>query len=416
MKRLKILLSAYACEPDKGSEPGLGWSVAREMAKYHDIWVLTRANNRASIERALRRHPVPQLSFAYFDLPSWARWWKHGSLGVQIYYYLWQVGILFIIRKLHGKVGFDLVHHVTFGKYWTPSLLALLPIPFVWGPLGGAESAPRAFWVDFGFRGKSHEVVRELARWLGEHGPLVRQTVARSALILARTEETAHRLRRLGARDIRIFSDTSLRAAEMDRLARSPSSNGGPVRFVGIGNLLHLKGFHLGLRAFARANIKDAEYWIVGDGPERERLKSAAHHLGIDDRVRFWGALRREEALQKLAACHALVHPTLHDSGGWVCVEAMAVGRPVICLDLGGPRALVTDRTGLKVGAHDPQQAVCDLAKAMQRLAADPELRATLGEGGKQRIRDVFCWEPRGALLSSMYSQLVHNAKAGRAL
>ena len=404
-------MSAYACEPGKGSEQGVGWSMAREMAKYHDVWVITRANNRASIERALRDHPPSQLCFVYFDLPSWSRWWKRGQRGLQVYYYLWQVGAYFLARRFHRTVGFDVVHHVTFGKYWTPSFLALLPIPFVWGPVGGAESAPRAFWVNLGPRGKSHETIRALARWLGERDPFVVLTARRSAIALAKTEETARRLRRLGARDVRIFFEAGLPAAEIDRLAHSASSNGGTIRFVGVGNLLHLKGFHLGLCAFARAGIKNAEYWIIGDGPEREHLKAAAHDLGIAERVRFWGWLPRAEALQRLAECHALVHPSLHDSGGWVCMEAMAAGRPVICLDLGGPAAQVTDHTGLKVHARDPQQAVRDLAEAMRRLAGAPELRALLGEAGKRRSREVFCWEPKGALLNAMYAQACHTAK-----
>ncbi len=413
MKRLRILLSAYACEPNKGSEPGVGWSVAREVAKYHDVWVITRANNRTSIERALGRHALPQLSFVYFDLPVWSRWWKRGQRGVQIYYYLWQVGIYFVARRLHRAVGFDVVHHVTFGKYWAPSLLALLPVPFVWGPVGGGESAPRAFWGDFGPRGKSHEATRALARWLGERDPLVRLTARRSSLALAKTEATACRLRKLGARTIRIFFEAGLPTAELDRLAQSPPSNGRPVRFVGIGNLLHLKGFHLGLCAFARANIKDAEYWIIGNGPERPRLERVAQDLGIADRVRFWGELPREETLQRLVESHALVHPSLHDSGGWVCVEAMAAGRPVICLDLGGPAVQVTEATGLKVRALDPQQAVRDLAEAMLRLAGTPGLRGMLGAAGRRRSRNVFCWERKGALLNAMYQQVSHNGKDG---
>ena len=45
-KRLKIFISAYACEPEKGSEPGIGWNVVNELAKYHEVHVLTRANNQ----------------------------------------------------------------------------------------------------------------------------------------------------------------------------------------------------------------------------------------------------------------------------------------------------------------------------------------------------------------------------------
>ena len=83
---MKILLSAYACEPRKGSEPGVGWSAALLLSDEHDVWVLTRANNRAAIERELGRCPLPRLHFVYYDLPSWARWWKRRRRGLQLYY------------------------------------------------------------------------------------------------------------------------------------------------------------------------------------------------------------------------------------------------------------------------------------------------------------------------------------------
>ena len=160
-------MSVYACEPGKGSEPGVGWNAVREVARFHKVWAITRANNRRSIEQALTEEPMPNVHWIYFDLPRWARFWKKGHRGVRFYYYLWQIGIYSKAKKLHRRVGFDLAHHITFVKYWVPSLISLLPIPFVWGPVGGAESAPLSFWSCFSFRGKIHEVLRHIARaWL----------------------------------------------------------------------------------------------------------------------------------------------------------------------------------------------------------------------------------------------------------
>lgn len=406
-RRLRVLLSAYACEPSRGSEPGVGWNVAREVSEYHDVWVLTRANNRTSIEAALNRDPMPGLRFAYYDLDPRVRWWKRGPRGVHLYYYLWQLGAYFVARRLHRDVRFDLVHHVTIGKYWAPSFLALLPPPFVWGPVGGGESVPKPFWRSFTFRGKSYEIMREAGRWVGEQDPFVRLTARRSALALAKTEETAKRLRRLGAKAVCVFSEAGLRASEITRLAEYALPNHSPVRFIGIGTLLQLKGFHLGLRAFALASIRDAEYWIIGDGPERRDLGALARQLGIADKVRFWGWLPREETLRKLGDGHILVHPSLHDSGGWVCVEAMAAGRPVICLNLGGPPVQLTEHTGVSVHAHNPDQAVRDLAEAMRRLAHSPELRQVMGKAGRQRTAKTFCWEYKGKLLDTMYREAI---------
>jgi glycosyltransferase involved in cell wall biosynthesis len=412
--RLKVLVSAYACEPGKGSEPGVGWNVAREVARFHDIWVLTRENNRASIELMLSEHPVPGLRVVFFDWPPWLRWYKRGKVGLQIYYYLWQIGAYFVARKLQSRIGFDLVHHVTIAKYWTPSLLALLPVPFIWGPVGGGESAPRAFWTGWSFRGKAFETLRNVARWVGEHDPLVRLTSSRSALVLAKTEETAARLARLRAGNVHLLPGESLPEPEADRLAQYPAPPAGRLRFISIGTLLHLKGFDLGLRAFAQAQLRDAEFWIIGDGPERERLEALSRDLGIAERVHFFGWLPRAETLERLRDVHALIHPTLHDSGSWVCAEAMMAGRAVICLDLGGPAAQVTAQTGFKIRAQGPRQAVHEIAAALRRLASNADLGRTMGEAGRLRAQALCRWEPRGRLLAAFYRQALQGSARAR--
>src|SRR5207302_2919126 len=129
---VNVLISAYACRPDRGSEPGVGWNVVRQIARAHDVWVLTRAANRSSIESFLAREPLPRARFVYLDLPRWARFWKQGRRGLRLYYYLWQLMAYRAGRRLHRAVAFDVVHHVTLVSYWMPSFLALLPLPFVW--------------------------------------------------------------------------------------------------------------------------------------------------------------------------------------------------------------------------------------------------------------------------------------------
>ena len=408
MKRLKVLLSAYSCEPGRGSEPGVGWNVVREAAKYHEVWVLTRPDESgAVIEAELARNPIPNLHFIYFTIPIWADGWRWGSTGaMQLHYYLWQIQAYFVARRLHCKIGFDIVHHVTFVKYSNPSFLSLLPVPFIWGPVGGGESAPKAFWQDFSLRAKAYETVRNLVRWLGEHDPFVHLTARRSALVRATTVDTAERLYRMGVRNVQILPEAGLSKEDIALLSRYGSPPSTPVRFISMGRLLHWKGFHLGLRAFARADLPDAEYWLLGDGPEQQRLQTLAQELDIAHRVKFWGRLPREETLQKLGECHVLVHPSLHDSGGWVCMEAMATGRPVICLDLGGPAIQVTKETGLKIPAHYPDRAVYGLSEAMVYLAKNSELRARMGLAGQKLVSEAYSWQAKGECLTQVYEEV----------
>ena len=406
-RSMKLLLSAYACEPEKGSEPGVGWAAAVALARSsHQVWVLTRLVNRTAIERGLAYVPGSDLHFVYYDLPGWTRWWKRGQRGVQFYYYLWQLGAYFVARRLHREIGFDLVHHVTFVKYWAPSFLALLRVPFIWGPVGGADRVPTAFWWTFGPGGAAFEAARDAARWLGEHDPFVLLTARRSALALAATAATAERLRKLAARDVRVFTSLGLLNNEIARVADKPHPAGNAVRFISIGNLYRWKGIHLGLRAFAASGLEEAEYWIVGDGPERHRLERLAEDLRVARRVTLWGRLPRAAALEKLGDAHVLVFPGLRDSGGMAWVEAMAMGRPVICLDLGGPGQLPDD-SGVRIPARSSEQVVCDLAAAMRRLARDGELRLRMGSAGRRRSLEAYRWEEKVMQFETFYRQVV---------
>ncbi len=408
MDSLKVLISAYACKPGSGSDPGIAWDIAREMVKYHKVWVLTRESNRALIEAELSRNPVPGLNFVYYDLPFWLRWLRHQSWGIQIHYYLWQLGAYLQAKALHSAVNLNLIHHVSYIKYSSPSFLSLLPVPFIWGPIGGGESAPKSFWRDFSLRGKAYEVLRSSARWVGEHDPFVRLTARRSALAWATTEDTAHRLQRIGARDVQVLPCVGLPESEIEILAQYSTLERPSVRFISIGRVLHWKGFHLGLRAFAQAKLPDdAEYWILGEGPELSQLQVLAEELGISSRVKFWNRLPRKETLQSLGGCAALVHPSLHDSGGMVCLEAMAAGCPVICLDLGGPAVSVTHETGFKIPADSPEQTVQEIAKAMTNLAQDPDLQMRMGRAAQRRIHEVFSCSVRGQFIDQTYREIV---------
>src|SRR4051812_24236513 len=91
---MRVLMGAYACEPVQGSEPAVGWHWALEACRAgHEVWVLTRANNRSAIEAAMPAIDGPRPQFAFIDLPAPLRTLKRrgGHIGLLAYYYGWQL-------------------------------------------------------------------------------------------------------------------------------------------------------------------------------------------------------------------------------------------------------------------------------------------------------------------------------------
>jgi glycosyltransferase involved in cell wall biosynthesis len=120
-------------------------------------------------------------------------------------------------------------------------------------------------------------------------------------------------------------------------------------------------------------------------------------------------AVVREEALRHLRHSYALVHPSLHDSGGLVCLEAMAAGKPIICLKLGGPAQQVQESCGILVDACSSDEAVLALAEAMKRLAKERQLSCKMGMAGIERVKSSFVWSSRTRAIAGIYTDVLRS-------
>ena len=408
---MKVLISAYACEPERGSEPGVGWNWVFHLSQFHEVWVVTRAENQETIDSYLLTHPLPAVHWIYVNLPGLSSLFKRGHRGEQIYYLLWQLVIYFAVKRLQRKIGFDIIHHVTLVNYWIPTFLAILPVPYIWGPVGGGDATPAPFYASFPFRKRMFEYCRRIACRIGESCYFVSKTAKKASVALATTQETALRLKKLGADNVQLFSQVALPESEIEWLTNLPVHNTDPFRIVSLGNLLHLKGYDLAIKAFKEMQAKhlQSEYWLIGEGPERTRLLRLVQELRIADRVHFLGTLPRKEAFARLAQCSVLLHPCLHDSVEWACAEAMAAGQPVICLDLAGPTLQVTEKTGYKIPAISPEQVVSAIANAMLELARNPERRMAMGWEARSRVKENASWKGKAEIMNRFYNVAAAN-------
>ena len=381
-----------------------------QLGRFHDAWVLTWGKNRAAIEEALRDRSMPSVRFVYVDLPHWcAPLWRIPG-GIQFFVYLWQIAAYRTARALHRRIRFEAFHHVTYANDWMASIIgALLPVPFIRGPGGGAQRIPRTFLTEYTPLGRLGERARSLGQWLFRRDPLFIKGQERARAILVCNHEALQAVPPRWRGKVTLFPVNGMNAEDLEYLAslRVPQA-ATTFRVVSAGKLIRLKGFALAIKAFGRfvTGHSDAELLIIGDGPDRRYLEELVRSLGLQEQVCLRPWMPRHELLGLLASCDVLLFPSLRDGGGAVVIEAMAAGTPVVCLDLGGPALHVTPACGIKIAPATPEEAVTGLAEALERLYADEACCERMGRVARVRIEEAYHWDRLGERLFGLYADV----------
>lgn len=413
MRKTRILAGVFTCCPPgkpgfTGGEDVLGWNLLQQIAKKHEVWAITNSEDRASIEETLKEQSVPNIEFCFVGLPSFLRPLLNIQAGHQLYYYFWQIRAYFTARRLNKAIGFDLFHHITYANDWGASYIgALLPIPYVRGPGGGAHRTPGVLQAEYQLSGRIWEKVRSLGQWVFRHDPFfVRgQSRARAIMVCNRDSEAA--LPRRWADKSSLFPVSGISSEDLNAKPQSVEDKGN-FHVLSAGSLLRIKGFGLGIRAFKKFSDRypDSCFSIIGTGPEGAKLRTLVQEYGLDDKVNLVPEVPRGELMSKMAGCDVLLFPSMRDGGGTVVIEAMSVGKPVVCLDIGGPGMHITEECGVKITPSSPEETVDRLAEALERLYLDPELRRRLGEAGRARAENDYHWDRLGDRLTEIYQQI----------
>lgn len=395
---MNVLLSAYACKPDSGSEPGNGWNWALHLAERGmRVTVLTRREGQAAIEASLRKHPNPNLSVAYVTVP--------GNLfrtGSGIHYFVWQFCAVRVARSLHRKNQFDVAHHVTYTSIHVPTQLWRLGIPTIFGPVGGGQTAPPAMLSYFG-SARWQERARTLLTASLRYSLFHRRWLSRMSTLYAANSATLAIMHKLGRPDARLQFDISITPDCIAEEPRAFAEENKPLRVIWVGRLLPRKALPLALDAFAQVR-QPALLTIVGSGLPEETVRQMVRSRGLEGRVAWAG---RRLTLGEVYAAYQqhdiLFFTSLRDTSGLQIIEAMARGLPVVTLDLHGASDVVSDATGIKVPVTDPAGVARDLAAAIDRFALKtPEEKAEMSRNAWEFAK-CYTWASRAASTESLY-------------
>ena len=305
------------------------------------------------------------------------------------------------IRRLIAEQGISVVHQPIPVSPKEPSLIYGLGVPVVIGPMNGGMNYPPGFRK---LQGTTERLALATGRRLADLLNRLLPGKRHAAMLLVANERTRAALPRGVCSNVAMLVENGVDltlwsvpdSSASERTSRS-------ARFVFMGRLVALKAVDLLLIAFKRASAHTAmSLSIIGGGDEQANLEQMASTLGIlgetsnqPGKVNFLGWMAQAECARQLAQSDALVLPSLHECGGAVLLEAMAMEVPVIATAWGGPLDYLDSSCGVLVNPVSRDEFIEHLTLALMRFATEPENRRAMGKVGRLKVVRDFDWETK---------------------
>ncbi len=404
---MKILYSAYACDPNRGSEFGNGWNWAyNNVLLGHEVWCLTSMKSFASIEKKLESLDNPKLHIVFVEVPNWVdQIYRYGPF-IYFSYLFWQQRAYLKAKQLHKETSFDIIHHTTWGSLQLGSALWKLEVPMVFGPCGGGQFPPKSFKKYF-FEFWKTEVSRKwVSQILLKINPNVKKTLKNAKLVLTTNSETLEMAQSNGAKNVKLFLDTSL-PEEFFPIEIPVRNVKSKIKILWVGRLFARKGLPLVLDALSKVD-KDIpfELTVLGEGPMDKYIDHWNREYKLEGKINWLGKVSWEEVKNAYESHDVFMFCSLRDSSAAQLLEAMAFGLPIITLNLHGAKNLVPDEAGIKIEAIDPERTSSDLAQAVEDLYSNPLRRNELGKCGFNFAK-TQTWKIKTGIVNKYYQEII---------
>ena len=384
----KVLLSAYACIPNVGSEEETGWTYARLLSQHDtEVHCLTQVKGKAAIDAVLQTGLYPNLTVHYVAVPEWLdRAYHKGLPGLYFHYLYWQWEASQLARQLDKTHQFNLVHHITYGSIQLGSFMYRLRKPFIFGPVSGGQQAPESMKQYFGNYWGREQMRARVGKVLEYLNPGFYKTLSRADRVIVTNADTYRLARRLRPeKPIERVLDGGIGESF---LPQPPVEHmpGDILKLLWVGRMLPRKALELTIQALGQVDASlPVQLTIVGGkGDLADQVPYYIEHYGVSDRVNWVGHVTHDEVKSFFRESDVFFFTSLRDSGPHQLMEAMAYSLPIVTIDIHGQAEIVNDETGIRVPVTTPDQVAADLARAIEWMAAHPTKRLEMGRNGYQ--------------------------------
>lgn len=407
---LKILINAYACSPNWGSEPGMAWNWCSNLAKYCELYIITEGEWRDEIEEALKTHPNGKnMHFYYNPVPEKVRkmCWNQGDWRFYYYYRKWQKKTLEIAQQICKEHKIDVIHQLNMIGFREPGLLWKIEnIPFVWGPVGGMELMSTGFLNGEPFKLKFTLYLKNLINGLQRrYQPNVNKALKRASGLTAATKGVYDFVKEYHNKEIILLNETGCYERELPEKRQEKET----FDIVWVGKFDYRKQLGLAIESIAKLKeYKKLKLHIIGSGTDGEtsRYKTLSANLGIDDMVVWHGKIPNAEVQRIMRKSDIFLFTSIMEGTPHVVLEAIQNALPVICFNACGQSGVVNETIGVKIPLTNKERAAVDFSNAIRRLYNNTDELKQMSINCNQRQKEIS-WDSKAKTMVGIYEKAI---------
>lgn len=407
---LKVLINAYACSPNMGSEPGMGWNWCMNLAKHCELFIITEEEFRDKIEAVVPTIPQGRNMHFYFNpvTPEVRKMcWNQGDWRFYWHYRKWQRRTLEIARQICSEENIDILHQLNMTGYREPGLLWKIKGPkFVWGPLGGLETMPIPYLKGAGTKIILFNRLKNLINSLQyRFQPNVRNAIKRADAIIAATSDSQKKLQDFYHKEVYLLNETGCEVLENKERQINNSER---MSLLWVGKLDFRKQINLAIDVLERLKDLNIILHVCGGGSEEQVQKMMQHvtTLEVNDHFQYHGMITHDEVQQLMQSSDIFLFTSIMEGTPHVVLEAIANHLPVICFNICGHGDAVSDNCGVKIPLYTPKDSVEKFAHAIRELYSD-RIKLQQLSSNCYDVSKMMSWENKANTMMKIYSSAV---------
>ena len=406
---LKVLINAYACSPNWGSEQGMGWHWSIELAKYCKVIVITEGEYRREIENALESLPQRgNLQFVYNNVTDKVRrmCWNQGDWRFYWYYRKWQKTTLNIAERICSEQKIDIIHQLNLLCFREPGLLWKIKGPiFVWGPVGGMSEIPFSYLESAPFKTKLFFYVKNtINRLQYKYQHNVKEAARNAEILLSSTSAEQKVFEKLYHKESCLVNETGCDIARVSHQWDGLENR--TLRLLWVAKLDFRKQLGIAIQTMSLLKDLDIHLDIVGTGSSLEGYKEMAKGLFVEDKCTFYGKMDNEKVLEMMNKADLFFFTSIHEATSTVILEAIGSGLPVVCFDTCGFGHIVDESMGRKIKLSNPIKSAQDFATVIKDLYYHRQVLPNMSNACREK-QNKLSWEYKVSEVVRMYQKLL---------